>query len=209
MMQISPPGDKLARLMNPDEPSQSGGPPAGPPDGAAFTQQFNHQPVGARIPERVARGAFTTGVIILDSPKEFVLDFLQGLSRPFQVVSRVIMTPATFEELHNALRDNLNKYAEAFGPIPPLPKPPNPARPSIQEIYETFKVPEELHSGNYANTVLIGHTPAEMFMDFITGFYPTAAVSSRVFMAVTQAPRILETVTMALTQYNQRYRGGR
>jgi len=180
-----------------------------PPDGdsaAAFSQQFTHEPVGARVPERVARGVFSTGVIVLDSPKEFVLDFLQGLSRPFQVTARIVLAPQTFEEFTVALKDNLHKYTEAFGPIPQLPKPNNPSRPTIQEIYETFKVSDDMLAGSYANSVMIGHTPAELFLDFITGFYPTAAVSTRIFMAATQGPRILETVTTAMAQFNMRYR---
>jgi hypothetical protein len=191
--------------MNTDDPNLPKPPADGEPP-SAFTQQFSHQPIGARVPEKIARGVFSTGVIVLDSPKEFVLDFLQGLSRPFQVSARIILAPATFEEFTVALKDNLNKYTEAFGPIPQLPKPNNPSRPTIQEIYETFKVNDDLLSGNYANSVMIGHTPAELFLDFITGFYPTAAVSTRIFMAATQGPRVLETVTTALAQFNMRYR---
>jgi hypothetical protein len=191
--------------MNPEDPNTPKPPADGEPP-TAFTQQFSHQPIGARVPEKIARGVFSTGVIVLDSPKEFVLDFLQGLSRPFQVSARIVLAPATFEEFTVALKDNLNKYTEAFGPIPQLPKPANPQRPTIQEIYETFKVSDDMLAGSYANSVMIGHTPAELFLDFITGFYPTAAVSTRIFMAATQGPRVLETVTTALAQFNLRYR---
>src|SRR5690349_11052404 len=58
-------------------------------------QPYSHSPVAARVPEKVVRGVYCTGQVVLDSPKEFVVDFLQGLTRPFQVAARVVMTPAT------------------------------------------------------------------------------------------------------------------
>jgi hypothetical protein len=184
------------------------GQPAKKPDGGAFSQQFSHQPVGARVPDRVKEGILSTAVVVLDSPKEFVLDFLQGLTRPFHVASRVIVTPNTLDEMVGALRENLGSYTATFGPPPPLPKPVNPHRPTIQEIYENFKLSDDMLSGAYANSVMIGHTATEFFFDFITGFYPTAAVSSRVFITAPQVPRMLETLHLALQQYQARY-GGR
>lgn len=168
-------------------------------------QQFHHQSVAARVPERVARGVYCTGQVILDSPKEFVVDFLQGLTRPFQVAARVVMTPQTMHEFSQALRENIDNYTRQFGPPPQLP-PPNPLnRPTIQEIYENFKLPDDQLSGSYANTVLIGHSITEFFFDFITGFYPTSAVSARVYLPAPQAPRFLNAVTAALQQYQARY----
>ena len=187
------------------------GPGAGGPGGAgpvqsAYSQQIAHSPVSARVPERVARGVMTTGVIVLDSPNEFVLDFLQGLSRPPSIVARVVLTPGVMFQFVNSVRENLGKYAERFGPPAPLPKPPQPQnRPTIQELYEHFKLPEDLMSGTYANSVLIGHSPSEFVFDFITGFYPTAAVSSRVYLSAQQAPRVLDTLTAALATFQKRF----
>jgi hypothetical protein len=170
------------------------------------SQQFSHNPVAARVPERVARGVHATGVLVLDSPTEFVIDFLQGLTRPYQVVARLVVHPHVMGQLAGAMRENVDKYVSAFGMPPQQPQQPQ-RRPTIQEIYENFKLPEDQLSGSYANSVMIGHSQAEFYMDFITGFYPTAAVSSRVFLAATQAPRILETLTIALQQYQKRHPG--
>ncbi|MCS7033507.1 MAG: DUF3467 domain-containing protein [Phycisphaerae bacterium] len=184
-------------------------PPIGPgntggDDNAIFSQKFQHQPVGARVPERVRNGVLSTGQLILDTPKEFVVDFLQALSRPPQIVARVVMVPATMNEFIAALRENIGKYVERFGPLPILPIPPNPPRPTIQEIYEQFKLPEELWSGQYCNSVLIGHSAAEFSFDFITGFYPTAAVSARVFVAAPHVQRMLDAFTSAYQNYLRR-----
>jgi hypothetical protein len=171
----------------------------------AYSQQISHSPVSARVPERVARGVLTTGVIVLDSPNEFVLDFLQALSRPPQIVARVVLPPQVMYSFVSSLRENLGTFTQRFGPPAPLPKPVQQNRPTIQELYEHFKLPEDLLSGTYANSVLIGHSPSEFLFDFITGFYPTAAVSSRVYLSAQQAPRVLETLSAALVTYQKRF----
>lgn len=171
----------------------------------AYSQQISHSPVSARVPERIARGVLTTGVIVLDSPNEFVLDFLQSLSRPPQIVARVVLPPQVMFSFVSSLRENLNTFSQRFGAPQPLPKPQQPNRPSIQELYEHFKLPEDLLSGTYANSVLIGHSPSEFVFDFITGFFPTAAVSARVYLAAQQAPRVLDTMTAALGTFQRRF----
>jgi len=186
--------------------AQQPGDPNKPNDSGTFSQSFEHNPVAARVPDKVAKGVMSTGAIVLDSPNEFVVDFLQGLTRPFHVAARIVMPPAMMHQLIVALGDNINKYTTSFGPPPTLPKPPQPQqKPTIQDIYETFKVSDDMLSGVYSNTVMIGHSPSEFFFDFITGFYPTAAVSSRVYVAAPQAPRLLDTFTMALQTYQRRY----
>jgi hypothetical protein len=186
-------------ILPPLPPSGGGG------DDPIFTQKFQHQPVGARVPEKIGRGVLSTGQLILDTPKEFVIDFLQALTRPPQIVARVVMAPTTMGELINALRDNITKYTSSFGPPPPLHLPPNPPRPTIQEIYEQFKLPEELYSGQYANSVLIGHSAAEFCFDFITGFYPHAAVSARVFVSAPHGPRMLDAFSAAYANFKKRH----
>jgi hypothetical protein len=181
-------------------------PPAGNGgDDKPIVQSYSHQPIGARVPEKIARGVYSTGQLVLDSPKEFIIDFLQGLTRPHQVVSRVVITPQTMQEFINALQTNLENYTKTFGPPPPLPTPPNQQRPSIEEIYQNFKLPEDLQSGTYANSVLIGHGVTEFFFDFISGFYPNSAVSSRVFMAAPQIPRFVTMLNTALQNNSARY----
>src|SRR3954466_4798178 len=102
-------------------------PPAGPNPGGGndndkpVVQSYSHQPVAARVPEKVARGVYSTGQLILDSPKEFIIDFIQSLTRPHQVVGRVVVTPATMEEFAQAFSTNLENYTATYGPPPALP----------------------------------------------------------------------------------------
>src|SRR4051812_37692343 len=170
-----------------------------------FNQRIAHSPVTARVPERVARGVFSTGVIIVDGPFEFVLDFVMGLVQPRQVVARVILPPVVVEQFIHAIRENVGKYEARFGKIPEMPRPPAPARPpGIQEIYDELKMSDETLAGAYANAVLMSHGTSEFTFDFITRFFPTAAVSARVFLAAPQVPRMLESLQSSLNRYRQR-----
>jgi hypothetical protein len=182
------------------EPPQANGGGSG-----QFNQRIQHAPITARVPERIARGVFATGVIVIDGPYEFVLDFVMGLVQPRQVVARVVMSPVVVDQFIAAIRDNVAKYEARFGKIPEIPRPPTPPRqPTIQEIYDDLKLSDEAHAGAYANAVLMSHGTSEFTFDFITRFFPTAAVSARVFLAAPQVPRLLESLVSSLGRYRQR-----
>jgi hypothetical protein len=189
----------------PPQPGQPGQPPNPFHNDKPMTGQVQHNPISARVPERVARGVYCNAQLVLDSPREFVIDFLNALVRPQQIVARVVMPPQSMAEFARALGQNIEIYRQNFGEPPALPPPPTDRRPTIQEIYENFRLPDELLSGSYANSVLIGHSPTEFFFDFITGFYPTSAVSARVFIPAGQAPRFLNTLTSSLQQFQARH----
>src|SRR3954471_888437 len=194
----------------PPEGDSSGGPQADGGSGNTFNQRIAHAPVTARVPERVARGAFSTGVIVIDGPYEFVLDFVMGLVQPRQVVARVILTPVVVEQFIHAIRENVGKYEQRFGKIPEIPRPtPPPKQPTIQEIYDDLKMSDETHAGAYANAVLMSHGTSEFTFDFITRFFPTAAVAARVFLAAPQVPRLLESLSVSLNRYKQRVEAAR
>jgi hypothetical protein len=143
-------------------------------------------------------------VIVVEGAEEFVLDFVQGLHRPPRVGARVVLTPNVASHLAAALKDNLQKYEQAFGPPKPLPQPTVERRPSVQEIYQDLRLPDEMLSGVYANTVMIGHSPSEFFLDFITRFFPTAAVSARVYLSASQVPKMLAALVSSLQNRRNR-----
>lgn len=173
--------------MNPEFPETGGPLPSNEP-----------RPVSARVPERVSRGVFTSAQVVLQGPREVIIDFLQGLTRPHQVVARVVMPPEAAHDFIRALQLNIERYTASFGAPPTLPPQQNRPKPTLQDIYDHYKVPDEMLSGCYANSVLIGHSPSEFFFDFITGFFPTPAVSARVFIPASQAPRFLEMLGNAM-----------
>jgi hypothetical protein len=180
-------------------------PPPQPPGDGPNIQPFHHDPVSARVPDKVARGVFATGVLVQEGSGEFVLDFVQALTRPALISARVVIAPQVMAALVNTFTDNIARYTDAFGPPPQLPKGTPPAKPpTTQEIYDNLKLPEDILSGAYANSVMIGHHPGEFFLDFITRFFPTAAVSCRIYLAAAQAPKVLETLNGSLQQFYRR-----
>ncbi|QDV69443.1 hypothetical protein Poly24_31590 [Rosistilla carotiformis] len=155
----------------------------------------------ARIPDHVGEGVFSTGAIVVTGPSEFVLDFVQNISRPHRVAARVVLPHPVLPQFLEALRKNLEIYKGRFGAPADPPKPPSDARrPSPQEIYDDLKMSDSLLSGAYANGVMIGHGAAEFSMDFITSFFPQSAVSARVYMAAGQIPRLIESLDNAMKQ---------
>lgn len=236
----------------------------------------SEQPIRARVPEHVAAGAFSTGVIVMTAQSEFILDFVQNLGRPHQIIARVVLPHHVLPQLVDALHRNMELYKNRWGELPqtgnprhvttdpkgssdaadvelkgnqdssaaavfsskPQPQsaansgagpasggsggaggggsgpineehnvggaesaansgnpPSNAARQaSVQDIYDDLKIRDEFLSGAYANAVMIGHGPHEFSFDFITNFYPNSAVSSRVFLAAGQIPRLYESL---------------
>lgn len=170
-----------------------------------FGQQIKHRQLSARVPNSVTRGIFSTGAIVLTGQNEFVVDFLLRMARPYQIAARVVIPHAAMLQMIKALQDNLRKYEDRFGKVEPMPKSdPNAHQPSVQEIYDDLKIPDETLSGFYANGCIIGHSPAEFIMDFVTNFFPRSAVSARVFMSARQIPPLLKSFIHATDQLRQR-----
>lgn len=182
-------------------------PPQQPPGegGNTFSEQVQHVPVAARVPAGVVHGMFCTGVIVLEGPDEFVVDFIQGMVRPPKVGSRVVVSANVMAQFADALRTNLQKYEQQYGPVRPIPRPqpPNP-RPSIHDLYQDLRMPDEQLGGAYATTVMITHSPAEFCFDFIARFFPAAVVASRVYMSVPQVPAVLEAISGSLQRRQRR-----
>jgi hypothetical protein len=189
----------------PDDPS-SGPPPPG--EEGPYCEEIQHPQISAVVPERVARGVFSTGAVVVQGPHEFILDFLLRMSQPQQVAARVVLSPGVVVQFISALSDNLRNYESKYG-MPVVPNPQSAAGAagppvSAQELYEQLKLHDDVLSGSYANAVMIGHTPSEFCFDFITTFYPRSAVSCRVFMAAPGVPRLLESLKHSFEKFQQK-----
>lgn len=173
-----------------------------------LSQQFQFQPVSARVPERVAKGVFSTGAIVLQGPDEFLIDFILKLAHPHQITARIILPMSVVPRFIAALEENLRIYAQTFGDIPrmPIPQVPTTGEPppdSIEELYEHLKLTDDQYGGCYANAVMIGHAPAEFCFDFIANLYPKSVVAARVFMAAPQVPALLEVLQRTWKKFEQ------
>lgn len=186
--------------MNTDPPEP---PEDAPPDPGPFTQEIQHTPIGARVPESVSRGVFSTGAIVLQGQHEFVLDFLLRMSQPHQVVARVILPVSIVPGAIAALRENLGKYQTKFGPPMSLPTS-NVRPPTINELYEQLKLPDDRLGGTYANGLIITHSASDFGFDFIANLYPRPVVACRVFLSAPQVPGLLATLNGSYQQFLQK-----
>jgi Protein of unknown function (DUF3467) len=91
--------------MNQPQPDPSEGAPA----------------VRARVPESVGRGVFSTGVIVMTGNTEFILDFVQNLGRPHQIVARIVMPHLVLPQFVEALATNIELYRQRYGALPAAP----------------------------------------------------------------------------------------
>lgn len=190
---------------DPDQPERPRSSEPHSTGGGTFQQELQHSMVAARVPELVGQGTFCTGAIVLTGHHEFVIDFVLRMSPPHRVAKRVVMTPTVVGLFLRALKENLDKYRQNYGPPAALPPPPPGAKPlPISEVYEQLKMPEDMMSGTYANAVMIVHSPAEFCFDFVTSFYPKSAVSARVFLAVPHVTQLFESLSRSYEQFLQR-----
>jgi hypothetical protein len=82
-------------------------------------QNKKQNQINIELKEDVAQGTYSNLAVITHSSSEFVLDFVRimpGIPKA-EVKSRVILTPEHAKRLLMALKDNLEKYENAHGPI--------------------------------------------------------------------------------------------
>lgn len=93
----------------------------------------NMPAVRARVPDNVARGEISTGVIVVTGGTEFVLDFVRNLPRPSCVVSRVVLPHLVMPQFIDALTTNVELFRQRYGELPGAPSPIVQAPTSPQE----------------------------------------------------------------------------
>lgn len=79
----------------------------------------NPNQINIELTEDIAEGVYANLAMIAHSNSEFVIDFIRlmpGVPKA-KVKSRVVITPEHAIRLLNALKDNIEKYEETFGPI--------------------------------------------------------------------------------------------
>lgn len=88
----------------------------------------------------VAQGMYANVAMIAHSPNEFILDFITMVPQPPQakVQARIFMTPENAKNLFFALRENLERYENAFGTIEQR-RPKNDAAPGNPNLNNPFK----------------------------------------------------------------------
>ncbi len=81
----------------------------------------NMPAVRARVPENVARGEISTGVIVVTGATEYVLDFVRNLPRPNTIVARVVLPHMVMPQFIEALNTNIDLFRQRYGELPGSP----------------------------------------------------------------------------------------
>lgn len=82
-------------------------------------EKQNPNQINIELSEEVSEGIYANLAMIAHSNSEFVVDFIRmmpGVPKA-KVKSRVILTPEHAKRLLRALKENIDKYESAFGPI--------------------------------------------------------------------------------------------
>ena len=82
-------------------------------------QNNNEQQINIELSDEIAEGIYSNLAIITHSHSEFIVDFIKmmpGVPKA-KVKSRVILTPQHAKRLLKALKENIQRFEAAFGPI--------------------------------------------------------------------------------------------
>lgn len=167
--------------------------------------------ITARVPDAAGVGVFATGVLVLQSQTEVMIDFVQAMVSPRRLAARVVMPIVVAAQFLEAIETNLGLYADTFGAEPrePAPVDQQSAQPSskspgstasapVADAYSQIKVEDEVLRGHYANTVAITHTGSEFSFDFINRGFPRSVVTCRVCMAAPRVPGLRDSLRRSL-----------
>jgi len=102
-----------------EEPEHQSNHGSDSPSPSPFSQDLQHSPVSALVPEDIRQGVIATGVLIVQAREEFAIDFLSTMAQPQQLVARAIVTVSTFRAMVGGLEANVAKFEKQFGPLVP------------------------------------------------------------------------------------------
>lgn len=158
-----------------------------------------------KIDPETSQGAYATGLVVLHTRDEFMLDFIAGFTAPPKIVGRVVATPAYLKRMLKALLDNFSRYEKAYGAVSVPPENTRAKAGQVSEIYARLQVGDDVLGGAYSNAMAVMHTRDEFIMDFLTNFPPASKVTSRVVVSPTHLRRIISVLGDNLSQYEDKF----
>jgi hypothetical protein len=158
-----------------------------------------------RIDSLIKPGAYSTGLAVIHSQEEFMLDFINGISAPPLVAARIIVTSQQLKRILGVLRENIRLYEEAFGVIPAMAANASSKNTNAGDLYAQLYVPDELLGGSYSNAMTSRYTRDIFILDFMTKFPPHVKVVSRLLISTQQIRSISGAIEDNIAQYEKRY----
>lgn len=169
------------------------------------TAQPSPQIPPPRVDLATSQGAYATGLVILHTRDEFMLDFIAGFSNPPQIVGRVIATPPHLKRMLKALMENFGRHEKTFGGVSVQPENTRAQGEQVTDLYSKLQVTDGLLGGAYSNSMSVMHTRDEFIMDFLTNFPPVPKITSRIVVSPTHLRRIISVLGDNLSQYEDRF----
>jgi len=166
--------------------------------------QDPQQPAKPHMDDYTSAGVYATGLIVVHTKYEFMLDFITAFSAPPQIAARVIVSPSHLKRILGATVDNIGRYEETYGAVHTPPQNISVKSEKAGDIYSKIQVPDELLGGAYSNSMTVMHTRDVFIMDFLTNFPPVSKVVARVIVSPIQMRSVIDAVKSNLVQYESR-----
>jgi len=170
-----------------------------------MSNQDRSQQPDLRIDPLIKPGVYATGLAVIHSQEEFMLDFINGVAAPALVAARIVVTSQQLKRILRVLRENIRLYEEAFGVLPAIAANAPSRNTNAGDLYAQLHVPDELLGGSYSNTMTSRYTRDIFILDFMTKFPPIAKVVSRVLISTQQIRSISGAIEDNIAQYEKRY----
>lgn len=84
----------------------------------AKTGKEEEQSLRVQYAPELWKGTYANSAVIRHTRREFIVDFLLGISDDAHLVSRVITSPQHAKALYEALGQNIQKFEKSYGKIP-------------------------------------------------------------------------------------------
>ena len=170
-----------------------------------MTDPNDPSPPSPRIDPATGQGAYATGLVVIHTRDEFLLDFIAGFAAPPRIVGRVIATPPCLKRMLRALMENLGRYEKTFGTVSVQPENTRAQAGQVSDLYAKLQVMDELLGGAYSNSMSVMHTHDEFIMDFSTTFPPAPKIAARLIVSPPHLRRLIGVLGDNLSQYEDRY----
>ncbi len=80
-------------------------------------RENNPNQMNVEFPKELVGGVYANNMAVTHTAEEFIMDFIMIAPPAGVVKSRVIVSPGHMKRILHALKDNLEKYEQKFGPV--------------------------------------------------------------------------------------------
>jgi hypothetical protein len=171
-----------------------------------MNERIFYDPPTAIIPEEIGLGVFATEVVIFYGENEVTIDFIQGIVKPFRLVSRIILNFEVAKKLFQDLKKEIisieerKEFKNLVENLLENSKSENEEKIKVDSIYDELKLSTEQLKGFYANKILITYGKDAFCIDFVNNTFPKSIVVSRVFMSFNRSFELINVLKKIIQQ---------